>query len=384
MTARTVFIVTGLDTGGAETMLHKLLERIDRARFSPYVISLTTAGTIGPRIEALQIPVETLKMRVGVPNPVKLLRLVRRLRELKPDLVHTWMYHSDLLGGLCAWLAGVRAIGWRVNHSNLDPGLNKRSTLWTVALCARVSSWLPRRILSCSEKARQVHIAAGYDAGKIIVVPNGFDLSRFHPDAAARDAVRSELRIGPQAPVIGLVGRFHPQKNVEGFVTAARVVAAARTDAHFLMIGSGIDAANPVLRDAVATSGAAERFHLLGRRDDVQRLMAAMDILALSSHGEAFPNVVGEGMACGVPCVVTEAGDAPEIVGDTGRIVPVGDMSGLAREVLALLDETPQARQALGEKARQRVQANFDIGRVTEQYQSFYDSLMDVTKPCAA
>jgi len=89
-------------------------------------------------------------------------------------------------------------------------------------------------------------------------------------------------------------------------------------------------------------------------------------------------------MACGVPCVVTEAGDAPEIVGDTGRIVPVGDMSGLAREVLALLDETPQARQALGEKARQRVQANFDIGRVTEQYQSFYDSLMDATKPCAA
>jgi glycosyltransferase involved in cell wall biosynthesis len=380
---RTVFIITGLDTGGAETMLAKLLERLDRGRFEPHVISLTGKGELGSRIEALRIPVQALCMRPGFPNPLKLLRLVRQLRELRPDLVHTWMYHADLLGGICARLAGVRSIGWRISHSNLDPGLNKRTTLWTVALCARVSSWLPRRILSCSEKARRVHIAAGYTAQKIEVIPNGFDLARFQPDPRSREAVRAELGIDLEAPLVGIVGRFHPQKNIEGFVQAATIVARSRPDAHFLLVGSGLDADNAVLRTAIGDTAVAERFHLLGRRDDIPRLMAALDVFALSSNGEAFPNVVGEAMACGLPCAVTEAGDAPEIVGDTGGIVAVGDMAALAREVLVLLGLPAVERQVHGMKARERVQARYDIDRVVAQYESFYISLMDVTETCA-
>jgi glycosyltransferase involved in cell wall biosynthesis len=382
-TIRAVFIITGLETGGAETMLLKLLERLDRSRFEPHVISLTGKGKVGPRIEALRIPVEALGMRPQSFNPIKLLRLVMRLRRLAPHLVHTWMYHADLLGGICARLAGIRAIGWRISHSNLDPGLNKRTTLLTVALCARLSSWLPRRILSCSEKARRVHVAAGYTSYKMEVVPNGFDLARFRPDPQSRESVRAELGISIQAPLIGIVSRFHPQKNIEGFVQAAAAVARARTDAHFLLVGSGLDADNAVLQAAIGSSLAAERFHLLGRRDDIPRLMAALDVLALSSNGEAFPNVVGEAMACGLPCAVTEAGDAPEIVGDTGGVVPVGDMPALARELLALVALPAAELQARGMRARERVQAKYDIVRVVEQYESFYLSLMDVTEKCA-
>jgi glycosyltransferase involved in cell wall biosynthesis len=140
-------------------------------------------------------------MRSPAPSPWKFLRLVIRLRKLKPAIVHTWMYHADLLGGLGARMAGVRAIGWRVNHSNLDPQLNKRTTLWVVRICARLSTWLPRRILSCSEKARRVHVAAGYAADKIVVVPNGIDLGRFLPDAAARESVRAELGLEARTPL---------------------------------------------------------------------------------------------------------------------------------------------------------------------------------------
>lgn len=383
MTIRAVFIITGLDTGGAETMLLKLLERLDRNRFEPHVISLTGKGELGPRIEALRVPVQTLGMRPGLPNPIKLFHLVRRLRKLEPDLVHTWMYHADLLGGICARLAGVRTIGWRISHSNLDPGLNKRTTLWTVALCARVSSWLPKRILSCSEKARAVHIAAGYDPQKIDVIPNGFDLTRFQPDSRSRESVRTELGINLQAPIVGIVGRFHPQKNIEGFVQAAAIVARSRPDSHFVLVGSGLDTDNVTLRTAIGDSAVAERFHLLGRRDDIPRLMAALDVFALSSNGEAFPNVVGEAMACAVPCAVTEAGDAPEIVGDTGGVVAVGDMPALARELLTLLGLTAAERQARGMKARERVHSRYDINRVVGQYESFYMSLLDVTETCA-
>ncbi len=382
MIVRAVFIATGLETGGAEMMLLKVLERLDRTRFEPHVISLTGKGEIGARIEALGIPVECLGMRPNAPNLFRFLRLVRRLRELRPGLVHTWMYHADLLGGLASRLAGIRAVGWRVNHSNLEPALNKRTTLWVVAICARMSSWLPGRILSCSEKARRVHVAAGYASDKMVVVPNGFDLTRFQPDPTARESVRAELGVAGTTPLVGLVARHHPQKNVEGFIEAAAAVARQRTDVHFLLAGSGVDARNGVLQAAIRSTPAADRLHLLGGRDDVPRLMAALDVLALSSHGEAFPNVVGEAMACGVPCVVTDAGDAAEIVGDIGRIVPVGDMRGLARELLAVLNLPRPERQALGLRARERVRDEYDIERVVRQYEAFYVSLMDGASTC--
>jgi glycosyltransferase involved in cell wall biosynthesis len=383
MTTRIVFVITGLSTGGSEMMLSKLLERIDRQRFAPHVISLRDLGEIGPRIAALGIPVEALGMRPSVPSPWKFLRLAWRLRQLRPVIVHTWMYHADLLGGLAARLAVIRAIGWRVNHSNLEPQLNKRSTLWIVAICARLSSWLPRRILSCSEKARVVHVAAGYAAAKMVVVPNGFDLARFRPDPTARDSVRAELGLTTDTPLVAIVARYHPQKNVDGFVSAALAVARERPEVHFMLAGSGLEAGNTTLTAPLAGSAAAPRFHLLGRRDDVPRLMAAADVLALSSHGEAFPNVVGEGMACGVSFVSTDAGDAAEIIGDTGRVVPAGDMPGLAREIQAMLDLPAAERAALGRRARQRVQDRYDIERVVEQYQAFYLSLMDGNSTCA-
>lgn len=382
MTVRAVFIATGLSTGGAEMMLLKLLSHLNRNRFEPLVISLADKGDIGVRIEALGIPVECLGMRPNVVSPFRFLRLVRRLRELQPGLVHTWMYHADLLGGLAARLAGIRAIGWGVRHSNLEPALNKRTTLWVVAICALMSSWLPRRILSCSEKARSAHVAAGYASDKMVVVPNGFDLSRFKPDPAARESVRAELGVGSATLLVGLIARHNPQKNFEGFIEAAAAVSRQRADVHFLLAGSGVDTGNVALQAVIRDTPAADRFHLLGRRDDVPRLMAALDVLVSSSHGEAFPNVVGEAMACGVPCVVTDTGDAAEIVGDTGRIVPAGDVRGLVRELLAVLDLPRLERRALGIRARERVREKYAIELVVRQYEAFYASLMDRADTC--
>ena len=226
-------VITGLSTGGAEMMLHKVLERIDRQRFSPHVISLTTKGEIGARIEALGIPVEALGMRPGRFSPLKFLRLVRRLCELYPDAVHTWMYHADLLGGLAARLVGVRALAWSIRHSDLSPSHNKRTTLWTMKACAVLSRRIPRKILCCAQMAKDIHVSAGYDEGKMVVIPNGFELTRFRPDAKARVSVRSEFGLHKNTPLVGLIARFDPQKNHVGFFDAAARVHRSRPDAHF-------------------------------------------------------------------------------------------------------------------------------------------------------
>lgn len=369
-------IITNLATGGAETMLLKLLEHMNRTRFQPTVISLIGLGEIGPRIQALGIPVHTLGMARGLPSPLALLRLVRLLRQLQPDIVHTWMYHADLMGGLAARLTGRSRVIWCIRHSNLSKTENKVSTLRVVNLCARLSAWVPAQIISCSTRAKEVHAAVGYRADKLHVIPNGFELDRFTPNAAARASVRAELGVAADAPLVGLIARYDSQKNHAGFVEAAALVAAQLPQVHFVLAGKDVDASNSVLQAAIAQHGLQERMHLLGRRDDVPRLMAALDVLASSSHGEAFPNVLGEAMACGVPCAVTDVGDSADIVGSTGRVVPAGDMQGLAREVLALLQLPPAQRAALGQQARQRVQDHYEIGHVTRLYEACYERVL--------
>jgi glycosyltransferase involved in cell wall biosynthesis len=356
-------------------MLLKVLERLDR-RFSPHVLSLSELGDIGPRIRALGIPVEALGMRASRPSPVALLRLVRRLRSLAPDVVSTWMYHADLLGGIASRLAGVRAVGWSIRNSDLDPAHTKLATRLVVAACARISHWVPGRILCCSTVARRVHVESGYSADKMVVIPNGFDLTRFTPNAQARADIRLELGISRETPLIGVVGRFDPQKNHAGFLQSAAILRRQMPTVRFLLAGRGMDANNLALVGMIDRSGVGDATHLLGLRDDMPALMAALDVLVSSSaFGEAFPNVVGEAMACGVPCVVTDVGDSAYIVDDTGTAVPPGDNDALAQAVAAFFALSRKERTAMGSRARARVVDYFDIKQVVKQYEDFFDAL---------
>lgn len=373
---RIVFIITGLSIGGAEMMLLKVLERLDRQRFTPHVISLTTLGELAPRIAALGIPVKALGLKANLPSPLGFFRLVQMLKRLNPDVVHTWMYHADLLGGLAARLTGVSAIGWCIHHSNFDKDKTKFSTRAVVGLCASISKWVPSRILSCSEKARQVHVGCGYAAEKMVVVPNGFDLARFQPDSNARCRIRAELGIAEQTLLVGQIGRFDPQKNHAGFFKAAGLLHRHMPQVHFVLAGQGVGVGNVALMQAITQAGVLANTHLLGLRNDIPELMAALDVLASSSYGEAFPNVLGEAMACGVPCAVTDVGDSAYIVGDTGRVVESGDMHGLAAALEELLVLPRSEKAALSECARARVAEHFEIGGVVRRYENFYESLL--------
>ena len=247
-----------------------------------------------------------------------------------------------------------------------------------VRINAQLSKWLPAGILSCSSVAKEVHIAVGYRGEKISVIPNGFDLARFKPDFTARVAVREELHLPSDTPLVGIVGRDDPQKNHAGFLQAAALLRSKRPNAHFVLAGGGIDSKNTRLMTAATDAGVAAVTHFLGRRDDMPRLMASLNVLvSASSFGEAFPNVLGEAMACGVPCVVTDVGDSEFIVGDTGYVVAAGDMSALALSVDNMLALKPSERNALSDRARERVGRLFDIHEVARRYEDYYTRLTE-------
>lgn len=370
-------IITNLATGGAETMLFKLLEHLDRRRFQPTVISLMGLGEVGPRIQALDIPVYTLGMSRSLPNPFLFFKLVWFIYKIQPDLVHTWMYHADLLGGLAARLARCDKVAWGIHNSNLDKDKTKNSTRMVVDLCAKVSSWLPTGILSCSKQSQVVHSALGYQADKFHIIPNGFDLVSFIPNPEARLSVRQELELSEDTPLVGLMARYDPQKNHAGFIQAAAMIHAQRPDVHFLLAGAGVDKHNAILQELMSAHNLHSNMHLLGRRQDMPRLMAAIDVLVTASaYGEAFPIVIGEAMACAVPCVVTDVGDSAYIVGQTGRVVPPGDMRGLAGNILELLALPQDEKKLLGQQARQRIEENFEIGHITRQHEEFYARML--------
>jgi glycosyltransferase involved in cell wall biosynthesis len=368
-------VITDLDTGGAERMLHKLLVCRDSSAFDAEVVSLTDVGAVGREIEKLGVTVRALGMRPGTPDPVAILRLARWLRQDRVRLVQTWMYHADLIGGMAARLAGGTPVVWNIRHTNLDPRSNKRGTIQTARLCARLSVWLPKRIVCCSEATRSAHVALGYDAGKMIVIPNGFDLRAFCPDPSARSSVRTELGIPEDVPLIGLVGRFHPEKDHRSFVEAAGHLSDLMPAAHYLLCGLGTDWDNSELAGWIDQTGARRNWHLLGGREDVARIFAALDIAVSSSVGEGFPNVLGEAMACEVPCVVTDVGDSAWIVGDTGRVVPPRQPIALAEACFDLLEMDVADRRQLGLAARARINQHFHLPDIVGRYERLYREL---------
>jgi glycosyltransferase involved in cell wall biosynthesis len=366
-----VYIITGLKTGGAEIMLTKLLANIDRTRFEPTVISLTDTGTLGSAIQSLGIPVHGLGFSFSF-NLSSFLKLILLLKRIKPLLVHTWMYHADLVGGLAAKLTGVTSLTWSIRQTNLSPSYNKLSTLLIARICAAFSSFFPVRIVVNSKQAASSHVRFGYTNTKFHLIHNGFDSKQYYHIPGSHRTLCSELKLASATQLVGLIARYDPQKNHFGFLKAAKVVLNLMPDTHFVLAGSGVDRENLPLVQEIQKRGLEKNCHLLGPRTDMPQIMSGLTVLALPSHGEAFPNVVGEAMACETPCVVTDVGESSEIVGAWGRVVSPGDMKAFALNIVDLLRLPSRERNKIGCLARERVCSNYEIGKITNDYEKLY------------
>jgi glycosyltransferase involved in cell wall biosynthesis len=375
---KVMYIINDLSVGGAEMMLYKLLAKSNRERFDPVVISLMDQGALRERIEELGIEVYTTGMKPGRPSLSGLWRLVRLLRRLKPDLIFGWMYHSCLAAHLSKFLSIQRApVLWSVHYSVGTLDTDKRTTAWAIRVCARLSK-LSDKIVFVSQVSQKKHVTLGYNINNSCVIPNGIDVSHFIPSAEARRSVRGELGLDNNEFLIGLIGRSHPMKDHPNFLKAAALISKLYPKTHFVMIGRGIDTDNQMLNRMIQEFGLVEKVHLLGDRHDVPRLAAALDIFTLSSsYGESFPNVIGEAMACGVPCVVTDVGDAAWIVGETGQVVPPCDSEAMASGWKEMIELGAEGRAALGQAARVRVTDFFLLQSVVDKYEALFETVLN-------
>ena len=373
MSRHVLHVITGLAVGGAEMALYRLILEFRGSDYRHTVIVLTPGGGMYARFVDAGIKLIVLDMRRAPLSDM--LRLYRLIRTLQPDIVQTWLYHADFLGGLAARIAGNRNVIWGIRTTDVDGGC-ARTTSFIRQLCASLSRCVPDTIVCVAEAARRSHSLLGYDASRMVVVGNGFDLDALTPRHDARAMLRAQCGFKVDDVVVGTLGRFNLDKDHANFVKAAGQLAERHERLRFLMVGNDLDGENDELMRWIAATGHAGRFVLLGERTDVAVCLAAMDIFCLSSRTEAFPNVVGEAMAMGLPCVATDVGDVAVLMADTGVLVPKADPDALARGVAGLMALAAEDRALLGQKARERIGALFTMDCVRERFEQIYDHVI--------
>jgi len=370
---KVLHVITGLDDGGAEGVLAGLCLHAKEA--SHVVVSLRNDGKYGSILKAANIPVYSLGLSPSKPNPMKLFALVKLIRKESPDVVQTWMYHSDLLGGIAAKLAGVEAIFWGVRHSVLEKGKSKRSTIMIAKLCAWLSSFIPTKIICCAEKALQVHSDIGYRKSKLVVVKNGYDLSRFKPSDELRITTRSQFGASNEVSLLGMVGRYDPLKDHMNLLRSLDFLED-KSNVKCMLVGKGLSQDNAELVQVIDELDLKNIVILAGQQTNISAIMNALDVHVLSSSSEGFPNVLTEAMACGTPCVTTDTGDAAIIVKDTGWVIPAQNSQLLSNAISSALNEKtskPMRWKERKAQCRNRVEENFSIDMMVAGYMAAWN-----------
>jgi glycosyltransferase involved in cell wall biosynthesis len=362
---RILQIIPTLDRAGAEKQMSLLAMGLPRDEFDVHVCALTRGGPWLAPLRESGIPTTVIGKRWKI-DPQAYARLKRHVARLRPEVIHTWLFAADSYGraagiacGVKRLIAGLRSVDpWK---SRLELAIDRYLARWTT------------RIVANSPGVREFYIHKGLPAEKIEVIPNGVPASE--PSRTTRRQLLAELNLPDRSRLIGLVGRFWPQKRVKDAIWAADLLKVIRDDVHLLVIGDGPQRQRLwKFRDQVEIR---DKVHFLGERSDLPRLLPHFDVLWSASGYEGQSNAILEAMAAGVPVVATDIPGTRDLVvpGTTGYLVGVGDRAGLARYANKILDDAGLARR-LGEAARERMVREFSVDAMIRRYAELYRSVL--------
>jgi glycosyltransferase involved in cell wall biosynthesis len=302
-----------------------------------------------------------------VPSFADFSRLIKELNGSEASVIMSWMYHGCTASLLARGFLRRRVPYLWAIRAGVSPndGIGLRGMRFVLGLCSRFIG----RVFFVSERSRVQHERCHFKRSRSIFIPNGYDLEYFDR-ANFKTCLRAELGIEHARPVVAWAGRWHPDKGPSIALSAFSKAQREMPHLHLIMAGTGCEADGEAA-SSVANMG-IKNVHLIGRQDDIRHVLMASNVFMLSSQSEAFPNVLAESMACGVPCVSTDVGDAAEIIGDTGIIVPVEDEVGLARGLTAILEEDGVARASRSLRARRRIAERYSMQKIAKLYSAIW------------
>lgn len=374
---RILVVITGLGVGGAETQAVQLAIRLKGRGWEVRVVSLTPPGILAKELEANEVPVISLGMRHRFPNPCSLLRLARLIRSWRPHVVHTHMFHANLLARLVRPVAPVPVLICTAHNTYeaSSRAKNLHEITWRER-AYRLTDFLCDLTTQISKAGLERYIAVrAAPKPKMRLVYNGIDTERFRPDALERGRVRADLQLEGRFVWLA-VGRIEIQKDYPTLLRAFN--ALDRPESVLCIAGDG--SLREHVKSLMRSMGLESRVRLLGRQENIPGLMNAADGFVLSSAWEGFGLVVAEAMACQLPVVVTDSGGPRELVDDgrAGFLVPPRSHSALAGAVLHVMDLSEQERRSLGEQGRERIVRHFSLDHVLHQWEAVYAEFLDL------
>lgn len=361
-----LFISPDIDSGGAENVLFNVLKT--RNKKDVALISLTNVGFYGQKLENEGYKIYSLNLKKNFFSIFKIFKLYFLILRLKPDVVHTWLYHANLIGGICAKIAGIKKIYWSIHH---DYEYSNFIIMIEMKLLIFLSHLIPNKIIFCSDSSKKNHIKKGYKVAASEIIKNGVSTKTFQPNSTLRRKIRKNLKISDGCLLLGNISRYHPIKDHENLLKALSLLNENKVQFKCLLIGEGITSNNLRLVSRIRFYKLTDNVILFGKSYEISKVINSLDLNILSSKKESFPMVILEAMSSGVPCLSTNVGDAKSIIGATGWIVEVSDPYSLAHKITYISREREKLKD-YSSLAREKILNKYSLEKMISSYQKLY------------
>jgi len=374
MKTNIVNIITTLDEGGAEATLFKLAKNSNNLNYKLTVISLMDIGKYGSLLKNKNVNVITLNMNRGKFSLRSFLKLYQIIKKINPDVVQTWLYHADFLGGIIAKLLRIKIIIWNIRTSEYYDKDASLKTKIIIKLNSILSHFIPNKIVYCSYRSINIHERIGY-AKKSYFIPNGYDLDLFREDIDEKKRLRIKYGIEEECFVIGFVSRFHPIKNHELLIDAVELITSKHKNIKCIFVGKNIKN-NKFLQEKIIEKKIENFFIFLDGMTDIYNFMNIYDLHILPSKGEGFPNVIAETMSCGVINISTDVGDAPEILLNKDYIFEQNkqSLSDLIIHLKKLRKINIKQWEKLKKASIEKISNNYSLEKMCKKYYELWNN----------
>jgi glycosyltransferase involved in cell wall biosynthesis len=365
-----VLFTRSFEIGGAEVQMSALARGLPQNEFKVTVICLYERGPLIEEIRSAGIRIICLEKRGRWDLVGFFPRMLKTIRNLEPDILQAFLAPPNILSSLAKPFLNSCTVILGIRSSNMD--LAQYDWTWRVThFVERKLARLANGLVANSVSGQEHSIALGFP-NSITVIPNGFDIDKFRPKNKNGNAIRTEWNIPADAPLIGLIGRLDPMKDHQTFIRAAAEVHKTNPEYHFVCVGDGPEIYASTLASMTKEVGLDTVFHWAGARQDMPDVYSALDLTTLTSYGEGFPNTIGEAMACGKRCVVTDVGDCANLVGSTGIVRPARDVKGIAAAWIEMLECTDNEREQGEIECRARIVEHYSISTMVDSYSELY------------
>ncbi len=356
-----LFLSRQLNIGGAERQLVTLANELAARGHEIVIASYYPGGALAQMLDPKRIKLISYEKKSRWDLFTLFFKTFKIVRDEQPTVLHGWMHTQNVVATFAKALNPRVTMVWAVRASNLEEHLDwaEKLTIW---LQARLSIFASRIAVN-SMAGLEYAVKGGLPREKMLFVPNGIDTNTFYPNDEERRRVRAQWNMGDDVKIVGNISRFDPIKNHTMFLKAAAGVAAERSDVRFICVGHGKESYLQELKQLARSLGLEGKGHWIQAQSEVRAVYNAVDVFCSSSLTEGFPNVIGEAMACGRHCVVTNVGDSALVVGDTGVVVPSDDAKAMAAGLLDRLN----AAETLNLRARQRILENFTVAHLADK-----------------